>query len=239
MKIAIIPARGGSKRIPGKNVRLFHEKPIIVWSIEAALSSGCFDRVIVSTDDPIIANIALHAGAEVPFLRPAELSDDMTGTMAVISHAINWLNSTLASAQKEDTEITHVCCIYATAPFISAEDIKHGLHALTVGPNDYALAVTNFEFPIQRAVVLNKQNQLDILQPNHFMTRSQDLPIAFHDAGQFCWGTAAAWLQQKTIFANPTVPVFIPSYRVQDVDTEEDWIRAELMFKASYAMKIR
>ncbi|MDP5144997.1 pseudaminic acid cytidylyltransferase [Shewanella sp. ULN5] len=237
MKIAIIPARGGSKRIPRKNVRLFHEKPIIVWSIEAALSSGCFDRVIVSTDDPIIADIALHAGAEVPFMRPAELSDDMTGTMAVISHAIKWLNSASTSVQNGESSITHVCCIYATAPFINDEDIKRGFIALTAGENDYALAVTNFDFPIQRAVVVNQQNQLNMLQPKHFMTRSQDLPMAFHDAGQFCWGTVDAWLREKSIFSAPTVAVIIPSYRVQDVDTEDDWIRAELMFKASYAMK--
>lgn len=130
-----------------------------------------------------------------------------------------------------------MCCIYATAPFISAEDIKIGLQKLTSGENDYALAVTNFEFPIQRAVILNAQHQLEMLQPNHFMTRSQDLPIAYHDAGQFCWGTTAAWLQQKAIFTSPTAPVFIPSYRVQDVDTEDDWIRAELMFKAIYTMQ--
>ncbi|MCC4832692.1 pseudaminic acid cytidylyltransferase [Shewanella sp. 10N.7] len=242
MKVAIIPARGGSKRIPLKNIRLFHGKPMIVWSIEAALASGCFDKVIVSTDDKQIADIAIEAGAEVPFIRPDSISDDLSGTSSVVCHAINWLNKAIVNTDINKfsrydklnmSAVSHVCCIYATAPFISAKDINKGLEALISTKSDYAIAVTKFNFPIQRAVLVNSVNRLEMYQPKYFSTRSQDLPEAYHDVGQFCWGTPEAWLKNKVVFLAPTVPVMIPSHRAQDIDTEDDWLRAEIMFSAS------
>ena len=227
-RIAIIPARGGSKRIPRKNIKLFCAKPMIAWSIEAALQSGCFDQVIVSTDDQEIAEVARQYGATVPFMRPAELSDDHTGTVPVIQHAIEWVN-----AQGQSVE--QACCLYATAPFVSAEDIKRGLDILNATQSDYAFSVTSYAFPIQRAIRLNGEGRVQMFNPEHFNTRSQDLEEAFHDAGQFYWGTADAWLQGRMIFGAGSVPVPLPRHRVQDIDTPEDWVRAEWLFKAMQA----
>ena len=227
-RIAIIPARGGSKRIPRKNIKLFCAKPMIAWSIEAALQSGCFDQVIVSTDDQEIAEVARQYGATVPFMRPAELSDDHTGTVPVIQHAIEWVN-----AQGQPVE--QACCLYATAPFVSAEDINRGLDILDATQSDYAFSVTSYAFPIQRAIRLNDEGRVQMFNPEYFNTRSQDLEEAFHDAGQFYWGTADAWLQGRMIFGAGSVPVPLPRHRVQDIDTPEDWVRAEWLFKAMQA----
>tara|TARA_R110001583_G_scaffold127562_1_gene279207 strand:+ start:11661 stop:12347 length:687 start_codon:yes stop_codon:yes gene_type:complete len=225
MKVAIIPARGGSKRIPRKNVKAFCGKPMIAWSIEAAIESGCFDRIIVSTDDDEIATTAREAGAETPFVRPADISDDHSGTLPVIAHAINWLN--------ENSEpVDLACCLYATAPFVLAEDLRRGLQILQQDNSDYAFSVTSYPFPIQRAIRITPGNRVEMFQPDHFTTRSQDLEEAWHDAGQFYWGRASAWLQQKPIFSEQSSPVVLPRSRVQDIDTAEDWLRAELMFKA-------
>lgn len=228
MKLAIIPARGGSKRIPRKNIKLFCEKPMIAWSIEAALQSGCFDQVIVSTDDEEIAVVARRYGATVPFVRPAELSDDHTGTIPVIRHAIEWVN-----AQGQSVE--QACCLYATAPFVSPVDIRRGLDTLLDTGSDYAFSVTSYAFPIQRAIRLNAEGRVEMFNPEHFNTRSQDLEEAFHDAGQFYWGKADAWLQGRMIFSPASVPVALPRHRVQDIDTPEDWVRAEWLFKAMQA----
>jgi len=227
-RIAIIPARGGSKRISRKNIKLFCAKPMIAWSIEAALQSGCFDQVIVSTDDQEIAEVARQYGATVPFMRPAELSDDHTGTVPVIQHAIEWVN-----AQGQSVE--QACCLYATAPFVSAEDINRGLDILNATQSDYAFSVTSYAFPIQRAIRLNGEGRVQMFNPEHFNTRSQDLEEAFHDAGQFYWGTADAWLKGRMIFGAGSVPVPLPRHRVQDIDTPEDWVRAEWLFKAMQA----
>jgi N-acylneuraminate cytidylyltransferase len=225
MRLAVIPARGGSKRIPRKNIKLFGGKPMIAWSIEVALQSGCFDRVLVSTDDPEIAQVAQAHGAEVPFVRPPELSDDHTGTIPVIAHATQWLtdHGTLAS---------QVCCIYATAPFVQAQDLKRGLAMLQSSGADYAFSVTSYAFPIQRAVRITPDQRVEMFQPDQFNTRSQDLEEAWHDAGQFYWGQAAAWLAQKPLFTQQATGVRLPRHRVQDIDTPEDWNRAEWMFKA-------
>ena len=228
MKLAIIPARGGSKRIPRKNIKLFCAKPMIAWSIDAALQSGCFDQVIVSTDDQEIAEVARQYGATVPFMRPAELSDDHTGTVPVIQHAIEWVN-----AQGQPVE--QACCLYATAPFVSAEDINRGLDILDATQSDYAFSVTSYAFPIQRAIRLNDEGRVQMFNPEYFNIRSQDLEEAFHDAGQFYWGTADAWLQGRMIFGTGSVPVPLPRHRVQDIDTPEDWVRAEWLFKAMQA----
>lgn len=225
MKLCVIPARGGSKRIPKKNIRLFCGKPIIEWSIKAALSSKCFDKVIVSTDCEEISSLSKKIGAEVPFLRPKSLSDDYTPTIPVINHAIEYM-------QKKHGEIELVCCIYATAPFIESKYIKEGLRKLIDQKANFAFSVTSFPFPIQRAIKLNPENKSQMFFPDNFNKRSQDLEQSFHDAGQFCWGKSSAWLENKGVFDNNAVPIIIPRYKVQDIDNEEDWIRAELMFKS-------
>lgn len=225
MRLAVIPARGGSKRIPRKNVKEFCGKPMIAWSIEAAIKSGCFDRVIVSTDDIEIAEIAKAHGADAPFIRPQELSDDYTGTIPVVAHAVGWQNSVGEKA-------TQVCCIYATAPFVRPEDLQRGFVAVQCADVDYAFSVTSYAFPIQRAVRITPNNRIEMFQPQHFNTRSQDLEEAWHDAGQFYWGKAEAWLRQEPLFGLGAIPVPLPRSRVQDIDTPEDWLRAEWMFKS-------
>lgn len=220
MRVAIIPARGGSKRIPRKNVREFAGKPMIAHSIERAGESGVFDRVLVSTDDQEIARVARGYGAEVPFMRPPELADDYTGTTDVIAHAIGWLQSGSES-------LSAVCCIYATAPFIQVEDLRHGLETLESGNWEYVFAATRFDAPIFRAFRKNAKGGLEMLFPEHFTSRSQDLPEAWHDAAQFYWGRPRAWLNRLRVFDQHSTVVHIPKWRVQDIDTEEDWARAE------------
>lgn len=228
MRLAVIPARGGSKRIPRKNIKLFCGKPMIGWSIEAAQQSGCFDQIIVSTDDVEIAEVARQFGAAVPFMRPAELSDDHTGTIPVIRHAVEWFNA-------QGRVVEQVCCLYATAPFVRVEDIQRGLKILNEMGSDYAFSVTSYPFPIQRAIRITEQGRVEMFNPEHFNTRSQDLEEAYHDAGQFYWGRASAWLQGTMIFSPDSAPVLLPRHRVQDIDTPEDWLRAEWMFKAMHA----
>lgn len=198
---------------------------MIAWSIEAALQSGCFDQVVVSTDDTEIAEVARAHGAAVPFMRPAELSDDHTGTTPVIRHAIEWF-------QRQGTAPEQVCCIYATAPFVRSEDIRKGLEILDMAYCEYAFSVTSYAFPIQRALRLTPEGRVEMFQPEHFNTRSQDLEEAYHDAGQFYWGRSSAWLAGKPIFSPAAAPVILPRYRVQDIDTPEDWERAEWLLKA-------
>lgn len=227
-RVAIIPARGGSKRIPRKNVKEFCGKPMISWSIKAAKASGCFDRIIVSTDDAEIADVAKRHGAEVPFMRPAALSDDYAGTLPVIRHALDWL-------QQNGDPVDYACCIYATAPFVSAEDLRAGLALLRQANCSYAFSVTSYAFPIQRAVRITEQGRVAMFQPEYFNTRSQDLEEAWHDAGQFYWGKAQAWRDEQPLFTDQSAPVKLPRYRVQDIDTPEDWARAEWLFKALQA----
>jgi pseudaminic acid cytidylyltransferase len=227
MRLAVIPARGGSKRIPRKNIKPFGGKPIIAWSIAAALQSGCFDRVVVSTDDEEIAAVARNCGAEVPFIRPATLADDHAGTLAVMRHAV--------AACSVDRDAGRVCCIYATAPFLLADDLRRGLEILERSGADYALSVTSFPFPIQRALRMTPQGRVEMFNPEHFATRSQDLEEAWHDAGQFYWGRAAAWLDEAPLFGHGAAPVILPRHRVQDIDTPEDWLRAEWLFRAMQA----
>ena len=225
MKLAVIPARGGSKRIPRKNIKPFGGKPIIEWSIKAAYDSGIFDLIVVSTDDAEIAAIARDCGAHVPFERPAELSDDHTGTIPVVAHAINWY-------QSQGLYPNQVCCIYATAPFIQSEDIRRGVEILIQSEADFAFSVTSFAFPIQRAFRLSTDGRVEMFDPAQFQTRSQDLTEAYHDAGQFYWGTKSAWLSGLPIFGPRSVPIILPRHRVQDIDTPDDWEQAELLLRA-------
>ncbi|MCM2461607.1 pseudaminic acid cytidylyltransferase [Pseudomonas sp. CG7] len=228
MKLAVIPARGGSKRIPRKNIKAFCGKPMIAWSIEAALQSGCFDKVIVSTDDLEIAEVARQYGASVPFMRPAELSDDYTGTIPVIQQAVEWCRA-------DGFDAHQVCCLYATAPFVSPEDLRRGLDVLEQTGSQYAFSVTSYAFPIQRAIRLTQAGRVEMFSPEHFNIRSQDLEESYHDAGQFYWGQASAWMGGKVIFSPESSAVLLPRHRVQDIDTPEDWIRAEWLYKAFQA----
>ena len=222
MNIAIIPARGGSKRIPRKNIKEFCGKPMIVWSIEAAKASGLFDHIIVSTDDEEIAAVAKKWGAEAPFMRPAELSNDFTATIPVIAHAVEW-------AQGQGWKIDAACCIYATAPFVRPADIKKSLDLLNSGDWAYSFTATDYAAPIFRSFKMTSLGGVEMFYPEYFTTRSQDLPSAFHDAGQFYWGRPAAWLEGKIFFAPHSKPLTIPRWRVQDIDSAEDWIRAEMI----------
>jgi N-acylneuraminate cytidylyltransferase len=227
--LAVIPARGGSKRVPRKNVRPFLGRPLLAYSIDAARASGLFDRVLVSTDDPEIAEVARTCGAEVPFLRPAALADDHASASAVVRHAIGEL-----AAHDEHPE--YVTLVYATAPMLSPDDLRRGFALLEAHPEKaYALTVTSFPFPIQRAVRILEGGVLDAFQPEHRSTRSQDLEHAFHDAGQFCMGRTRAWLEGEIIFSPATLAVRVPRERVQDIDTPEDWRVAELLYQALQA----
>ncbi len=223
--LAVIPARGGSKRIPRKNIKDFFGKPIIAWSIEAAKETGLFEHIIVSTDDPEIAEVAKKYGAKVPFMRPEKLSDDYVGTGAVIKHAAEWMIDNVG-------KVDAVCTIYATAPLIRSTDIITGYKILRDSDCQIVFSVTSFPFPIQRAIRITPEGRVSMFQPEHFKSRSQDLEPAYHDAGQFYWAKTQAALDELSAFSDIAVPVILPRHQVQDIDTEEDWTRAEMMFKA-------
>lgn len=224
--IAIIPARGGSKRIARKNLKPFDGVPMIARSIATALRSGLFDQVLVSTDDPEIAELARASGATVPFMRPAELADDFTGTGPVIVHALNAL-------RERGETFDYTCCIYATAPLLQLRCLRQGLAALEAHPEkSFAFSVCSFAFPVQRALTLDEQGALTSLYPEFRNTRSQDLPPAYQDAGQFYWGRSEAWLRGDLVFSPLSLPVILPRHLVQDIDTEEDWLRAEYLYAA-------
>jgi len=225
LRVAVIPARGGSKRIPRKNIKNFCGKPIIAYSIEAALQTGLFERVIVSTDDEEIAAVARDFGAKTPFLRPKEIADDYTGTNAVVKHAIQWF-------EKNVSKVEYACCIYATAPFIQVDYLKKAYQSLSHSNKLFAFSVTSFAFPIQRSIRICNDGGAEAMFPDAVSQRSQDLEEAYHDAGQFYWGRAQAFLNDQAIFENHSLPIILPRHLVQDIDTPEDWLRAELMYKA-------
>lgn len=222
--IAVIPARGGSKRIPKKNIKDFHGKPLIAYSIEVALKSNLFDKVVVSTDDEEIAQISKKYGAEVPFLRPKELSDDFTGTGAVVNHTIDFLKE-----QGEDYDF--VCTIYATAPFLDEKYLIEGFEKLKNSTAKNAFSCTSMPFPIQRTFKITENERCEMFWPENFMKRSQDFEEAYQDAGQFYW-TSLNIKSNEIIFGKDSIPIVLPRYLVQDIDTIEDWIRAEYMYEA-------
>lgn len=231
MNLAIIPARGGSKRIPRKNIKSFVGQPLISYSLNAAVESKLFDAIIVSTDDAEIGKIALEFGATNILDRPPELSGDMVSSGVVVRHAIEEYK---AASNKS---IDYVCCIYATAPFISCQDIKTGFRQLIQTPEaHYAFSVTTFAFPIQRALRLSGGG-VEPLLPDSMKKRSQDLEERYHDAGQFYWGRCKSWVNQVSLFRPHSLPVVLPRFRVQDIDTEEDWQQAELMYRAYCEMQ--
>lgn len=225
INVAVIPARGGSKRIPGKNIKNFAGKPIISYSIEAAKASGIFDRIIVSTDSEDIADVARSAGAEVPFARPSELSDDNTPTAPVLEHVLKWLES-------EGCSVKYLCCIYPTAPFVRSEDLIKGYKLLIENNVSSVFSVTKFEFTIFRGLKINDEGFVKMFWPEHELTRSQDLPQAYHDAGQFYWLDSEKFLKNKKLYAKDAKPIILPRVLVQDIDTLEDWETAEIMYKA-------
>lgn len=222
MRVAVIPARGGSKRIPRKNIREFAGKPIIAHSIACAMDSGLFDKIIVSTDDEEIGRVAREFGAEVPFVRPATISGDHAGTGAVMTHATRFL------IQQGDA-LSAVCCIYPTAPFIRAADLRKGLTLFESRDLDFVFAATTFAYPIFRAFSEGMPSGLQMVFPDRYHARSQDLPEILHDAGQFYWGRPSAWIEERTVLGRASAVVRIPRWRVQDIDTEEDWLRAEVI----------
>ena len=224
MRLCIIPARGGSKRIPRKNIKEFCGQAMIGYSIEAALTSQCFDKVVVSTDDQEIAEVAKSFGAEVPFIRPDELANDHAATIPVVKHAIEWFD-------EQGQLPTDVCCLYATAPFIQSQTISKAFQQLQESEADYCFSVTSFAFPIQRSIRITQDGKVDMFYPENFNVRSQDLEEAYHDAGQFYWGKAQAFKDELPIFSETASPYILPRYLVQDIDTMEDWIRAESMHR--------
>lgn len=218
--LAIIPARGGSKRIPRKNIRAFHGKPMIAWSIDAALESKAFDAVMVSTDDDEIAAIAKAAGAIIPFRRPLELSGDHSATMPVLAHAIEWW-------QKHRSPIEFACCLYATAPFIKPNRLAEGMRLLRTSRADFILTVAKFSYPVQRSLRLTEQNILRLADPENALKRSQDLEPRYHDAGQFFAGRVKSILRHESVLFGQCLPLVVPSDEAVDIDTEEDWQLAE------------
>ena len=225
--IAIIPARGGSKRIPKKNIKDFFGKPLIAYSIEVAQKSKLFKKVIVSTDDKEIASIAKKYGADVPFVRPAELSDDYTGTGDVVNHAIEYLESNGESYE-------YICTIYATAPFLQVKYLVEGYEKLKNSDAVNAFSVTSMPSPVQRSFKLNDNDRCEMFNPEHYMSRSQDLEEAYHDAGQFYWinRQRQKYSSNSVMFSDISIPIILPRYLVQDIDTLEDWKRAEYMYEA-------
>jgi pseudaminic acid cytidylyltransferase len=219
--ICVIPARGGSKRIPLKNIADFHGRPMIGWSISAALA--VFSRVVVSTDDARIAAVARAEGAEV-LDRPADLAGDHTPTVPVIAHAVAALG---LAADKS------VCCLYATAPMVQAEDLRAAAARLAEGDATYVMAVTCYPYPIQRALRRNAAGHVEMMDPAQMQVRSQDLEEAWHDAGQFYFARAATWAAGLPVFGPGAVGVALPAHRVVDIDTPDDWTRAEALFALS------
>ena len=223
-RIAIITARGGSKRIPGKNKKDFLGKPIIAYSIEAALNSGIFDEVMVSTDDREISEIAEKAGAVVPFLRSDETSNDYATTAEVILEVLN-------KYKEIGKEFEQVCCIYPTAPFVTAVMLKEAMEALEKEDTDCVIPVVKFSFAPQRSVVLTTDGKVEPKWPELMGKRSQDLEPFYHDCGQFYCLRAKNFLEQRVLWMKRITPYFQNEIRVQDIDTEEDWQIAELKYR--------
>jgi pseudaminic acid cytidylyltransferase len=224
MRLAVIPARGGSKRIPRKNILPFAGKPMLAYAIDAARASGLFEHVVVSTDDAEIAQMASAHGAEVPFRRPAELADDHTPTVPVIAHAIR-------ACEALGHVPTEVCCIYPGVPLIDTTDVIDALALLEQGGAPYVFPITPFPSPIQRALRRLPDGTTRPFLPQYVDTRTQDLEAAFHDAGQFYWGLRSAWLDGLNIHANGKT-IVLPEWRVVDIDTPADWERAEALYRA-------
>jgi pseudaminic acid cytidylyltransferase len=226
LSLAVIPARGGSKRIPQKNIRPFRGQPMIGWSIQAAQKAQMFDRVIVSTDDAHIASIASSYGVEVPFIRPSHLADDTTATAPVIAHALEMLG-----IRRGDDAVA--CCIYPCAPFFVAEDLARAKTMLTDHDAAFVYPVVEYPHPVHRAMRRLPSGQMQFLLPECELARTQDLEVAFHDAGQFYMGRSSAWLDGLRMHtAGLGMP--IPAWRVVDIDDDASWRRAELVHEVLF-----
>ena len=221
--IAVIPARGGSKRIPKKNIKNFHGKPLIAYSIEVAKKTKLFNKIVVSTDSEEIAEIAKLYGADVPFLRPKELADDFTGTEEVTKHALEYFKN-------QGEEFDFLCTIYATAPLLQEKYLKEGYVKLKNSDAVNAFSATSMPFPIQRTFKITENSRCEMFFPEHYTTRSQDLEEAYQDAGQFYWKKLNKE-SNEIMFGKDSIPIILPKYLVQDIDTLEDWKRAELMYE--------
>ena len=217
--IAIITARGGSKRIPGKNIKDFNGKPIIAYSIEAAISANCFQEVMVSTDDEEIASVAKQYGAKIPFFRSKENSDDFSTTYDVLEEVLN-------EYENRGRKYDYCCCTYPTAPFITPQKIKKAFDLLLSTDADAVIPVSSYSYPIWRSLKI-ENNRLKMNWPEHLTTRSQDLPKAYHDCGQFYFFKCNEILKKKSLFTDNTLPMIIAESEVQDIDNEEDWKMAE------------
>jgi pseudaminic acid cytidylyltransferase len=224
MNIAIIPARGGSKRIPRKNIKDFCGKPMIAWAIDVAIKSSLFEHIIISTDDEEIASIAKTHGAEVPFLRPFELSDDMTPTVPVMAHAVQECINLGWNAN-------YVCCIYPCVPFLEEDDLLRAFDIIQQQDVQFVYPVTEYPHPIQRAMKQLRSGQMEFLSPQFELVRTQDLEKSYHDAGQFYWGKPSSWLAHKKMHTDG-LGMPIPNWRVVDIDLPDDWKRAELIFNS-------
>lgn len=221
--VAIITARGGSKRIPRKNIKLFLDKPIIAYSIEASLESGIFQEIMVSTDDEEIAEIAVKYGAKVPFLRSTENSNDFATTADVLVEV-------LSSYHKQSHYFDYACCLYPTAPFVTASKLQNAHSLLIENQADSVIPVASFSYPIWRSLKV-ENGKLLMNFPENMNKRSQDLPLAYHDVGQFYFFNVQKFLDQKRLFTENTVPLPISELEMQDIDNETDWKLAELKYK--------
>ena len=226
--IAIITARGGSKRIPRKNIKEFLGKPIIAYTIEAALASNMFDQVMVSTDDDEIAEIAKKYGAQVPFMRSEKTSNDFATTADV-------LNEVIDEYKKLGESFEYMCCLYPTAPFVTPEAIGQAMKILEDNGADTVLPVVKFSFPPQRGVVM-KDGYLTPKYPECMPMRSQDLEPMYHDAGQFYCMKVSSFLEQGKVVMDKTMPYMQDDMNVQDIDTLEDWAIAEVKYKVLHNM---
>lgn len=221
--IAIIPARGGSKRIPKKNIKNFYGKPIIAYSIQVALESKLFEKVIVSTDSKEIAEIAEEYGAQVPFLRPHELSDDFISSGEAVNYTFNKL---IENGEHYD----YYCILYATAPLLRKEYLLKGFNEIIQGKASQAISCTSMPYPIQRSFKITQEGRCEMFWPENFLKRSQDLEKAYYDAGQFYW-INPSFQSSEIGFSKDLIPIILPEYQVQDIDTPEDWINAEIKYK--------
>lgn len=228
MNLAIIPARGGSKRIPRKNIKDFHGRPMIAYAIEVAINSQLFDQVVVSTDDIEIAHIAQNYGAQIPFMRPKTLADDFTDTVSVVAHAIEQFDIQDIKEIKESI----VCCVYPCSPLIKESDLQQSMTSLMKSNSDYCVPIVAFEHSIYRGMkVIN--GKLSMLHPEKSNMRTQDLPLTYHDSGQFYFGRMEAWLKRKPILSGDSVPYVMARSHAVDIDTDEDWIMAEQLYEFS------
>ena len=226
MNLAIIPARGGSKRIKNKNIKLFMKKPIIYWSIKAVKESKLFDKIIVSTDSKKIAKICKKYKVDVPFMRPANISKDNVSTAKVVKHALLWFR------KKHNIYFDNVCCVYPASPFVNKKIIKKGYNLISTTRKNFAFTVSTFPHPIERALKKNKDGFLRPIWRSNTTKRSQQFKDKYHDIGQIYWGTSEAFIKEKEIFSKNSAPIYVPRYLSHDIDTKEDWKKAELVFKS-------